>query len=66
MVELGLSIQTFSRFKVRGRFVQWTGYQFADVPVKYTIEHFLVCFICLVIHDTSHIDPTGTGDAGTQ
>ncbi|KAG8716988.1 hypothetical protein FRC09_014912, partial [Ceratobasidium sp. 395] len=29
-----------ARFKVYGRFIQWTGYQFANIPVKYRVEHY--------------------------
>ncbi|KAG9128021.1 hypothetical protein FRC07_006135 [Ceratobasidium sp. 392] len=29
-----------ARFKVYGHYIQWTGYQFANIPIKYRIEHF--------------------------
>ncbi|KAG8745908.1 hypothetical protein FRC10_006712 [Ceratobasidium sp. 414] len=29
-----------ARFKVYGRYIQWTGYQFANISVKYRVEHF--------------------------
>ncbi|KAG8708780.1 hypothetical protein FRC08_018713 [Ceratobasidium sp. 394] len=29
-----------ARFKVYGRYIQWTGYQFANISIKYRVEHF--------------------------